>query len=356
MPTTAIQLRPMDRSSEQLQDTTGGANAAGLNDSPRQIASHGRETTSPATGTVEESGGMQAVAVVGAATVIFTITLGLVYSFGVSQQLLIERKFATASELGWVSALSVLYQPLLALPLQMAVLRYGNRTIALIGTVLASGGFISTSFCFQHSLSSDVSSAQRLAPLFIAQSVFGMGYACMFWASNTIAVQWVSPRRMGIATGICYSGSGVGGAIFSVSLSKLAARIGLENSLRIYGAIAFVLLLPSSCWLKTRHTRQERKLTMHWSLAKDRKFAFLFVATLLLTFSLYVPPFFLPTYAASAGFSSDVGAWLVAGEQFRTRMLIESQAELNCLGQATISVLPSGVSCSASQPIACWDR
>ena len=111
-----------------------------------------------------------------------------------------------------------------------------------------------------------------------------------------------------------YAGSGLGGAVFSIALSKMAARIGLEASLRIYGGFTFALLFPSTLLLKTRGVTPGTKLTMHWRLAKDIKFIFLLIGTALVTFSLFVPPFFLPTYAASAGFSSDVGAWLVAGE------------------------------------------
>jgi MFS family permease len=46
---------------------------------------------------------------------------------------------------------------------------------------------------------------------------------------------------------------------------------------------------------------------------KSAKFILIWVASAIGTFPLYVPPFFLPLYAKSLGFSSSTGAGLVAG-------------------------------------------
>ncbi|KDN35028.1 MFS general substrate transporter, partial [Tilletiaria anomala UBC 951] len=239
----------------------------------------------------------------------FFVTLGLVYSFGVTQRVLIQRGFASASVLGWVSAITVVYSPLLAIPLQMLVLRWGNRITGQVGAILTGTGYIATSFCF----SQQSKGASKLAPLFLAQSLFGVGYAFVFWSCNSIAAQWFPARRVGLAIGIVYAGSGLGGAFFSILLSQLVERIGLENALRAYGALALGTLVPASAFLKTRQAERGQEMKIHWHLARDRKFSFLFGATSLVTFSLFVPPFFLPTYASSAGFSPNVGAWLVAG-------------------------------------------
>ena len=210
MSTSAFQLRQLDRSSAQRQV----AEAAPTSDAPPYSAFSAPGSENPSASTSqqhlttlssseeEESAGWQAWVVVGAATVIFTCALGLVYSFGVTQQLLIERNFATASELGWVSTMSVIYVPLFALPMQMAVLRWGNRLVGVAGSILTSGGFFATAYCIGPTISTASSSAQRLAPIFVAQSVFGLGYGCLFWSATAIAAQWVSPRRTGFATGI----------------------------------------------------------------------------------------------------------------------------------------------------------
>jgi hypothetical protein len=47
---------------------------------------------------------------------------------------------------------------------------------------------------------------------------------------------------------------------------------------------------------------------------RSYKFNLIMLATAISTFSLFVPPFFLPTFATSIGFSTSTGAWLVAGE------------------------------------------
>ena len=54
----------------------------------------------------------------------------------------------------------------------------------------------------------------------------------------------------------------------------------------------------------------------HRTLFNDVKFVTLFLAGAIATFPLFVPPFFLPLYSASLGFSPSAGAGLVAGFNF----------------------------------------
>ncbi len=286
-PDVAAALEPL-HSAER-----GGADARSLNG----------QVTSPEDAEPEDAEpGLDGWLVVAASCVCFFVTLGLVYSWGVTQNTLVQRGFASSSVLGWVSSMSVIYLSLLAVPLQSAVLKFGNRAVAFVGALTAGAGYIATSFSFDPK--------RGLAPIFISQSVFGVGYAMIFWASNSLAAQWFPPRKVGLAVGIVFAGSGVGGAIASIALNRMVASIGLELSIRIYGIIALLTLVPASYFLRRKTTQ---KLTIHWSVTRDRKFAFLFAATVLVFFCLFVPPFFLPMYATSAGFSAEVGAWLVAG-------------------------------------------
>jgi MFS family permease len=63
---------------------------------------------------------------------------------------------------------------------------------------------------------------------------------------------------------------------------------------------------PGHCQLLTRYRQ----------LFKNMRFTVLFLAGAIATFPLFVPPFFLPLYAASLGLSASAGAGLVAGFNF----------------------------------------
>lgn len=278
--TLTLSLRGTHQSREELslQRIQDGQQAQGGDESQGTQPGFASDSTPPP--------GWEAWTVVAASTLFFFVTLGLVYSFGVTQRVLIERNFSSASTLGWVSSLTIVYAPLLAVPLQMLVLRKGNRFVGLLGAVCVGLGYILTSFCVgsgdPKGNPNQGATAKRIAPLMLSQSLFGIGYAFVFWACNSLVTQWFPPRRIGLAVGIVYAGSGLGGAVFSIALSALIKRIGLENSLRVYGALALALLVPASWFLK--RGGQARPRNIRWAVARDRRFVFLLIATSLITF------------------------------------------------------------------------
>ena len=249
---------------------------------------------------VTSEGGLWGWIVVAGSTTIFFVVLGLVYSFGVMQSELLRRNYASSSTLGWVSSTTVVFTPLLAIPCTTAIRFTSNRTIALLGGLCTGFGYLATSFTFD----------KPVAFLFLAQSLFGIGYALTFWSCNSLAGQYFV-RKRGVAVGIVYAGSGVGGAVFSIILSRLITIVGLEVAVRIYGGIALGLLIPASFTL--RPNKEVPIATFQLSYLKDLNFNLLLAATAFITFSLFVPAFFLPSYAVAAGFSAETGAWLVAG-------------------------------------------
>ena len=70
--------------------------------------------------------------------------------------------------------------------------------------------------------------------------------------------------------------------------------------------------LPAA-WLIKERTPIKTATFIEWRLFKDLKFLILFATGVVATFPLLVPPFFLPLYVRSLGYSSSSGAALVAG-------------------------------------------
>ncbi|PWN27573.1 MFS general substrate transporter, partial [Jaminaea rosea] len=245
-------------------------------------------------------GGRKAWKVLAAATTIFLITLGLVNSYGVLSSLLFSRGYATASTLGWIGSLMTCCVSLLGIPCAWLVSHYGARRVALAGAALAGAGQLGTSFTF----------SAPVWTLFLAQGTFGMAYALLFWSTNALAAQWFA-RRRGMALGIVYSGSGVGGAVFAIALGKLERRVGLEWAIRVLAGTAW-LGLGVAAW----GVREKGRAAVHvpsWRYFRDWNFTLIFLATALSSFVLYIPPYYLPTFATAVGYDASVGAYLVAG-------------------------------------------
>ncbi|PWN97536.1 MFS general substrate transporter [Tilletiopsis washingtonensis] len=244
-------------------------------------------------------GGPAGWLVVAGCTTFFFVVLGLIYSFGIVQAELAHRGVASSATLGWLASLSVVLSSVFALPFTALVARIGNARSGLVAALCVGGGYVLLSYALH-----------ALPLLFAAQALVGVGYGLMFAACSSLATQYFV-RRRGLAGGIVYAGSGVGGAVLAVGLSRLARAVGLAWAIRIYGLLALAVLVPASWLLKHRVPPPLAMVRM--SYLRQTNFLLLLAATATVTFSLFVPPFFLPTFAVSAGYTAETGAWLVAG-------------------------------------------
>lgn len=61
-----------------------------------------------------------------------------------------------------------------------------------------------------------------------------------------------------------YSGAGAGAAVLSVVLDKLIAKIGLENSLRLMGCMAWAICLPAAALLRSPQPQKSAKGKVKW--------------------------------------------------------------------------------------------
>lgn len=99
---------------------------------------------------------------------------------------------------------------------------------------------------------------------------------------------------------------------------------------------------------KTDHSTSGRRLF------KSLSFDLVFLGSALGTFPLFVPPFFIPSYARSLGFSSSVGASLVAGFSLASAFgrILSGVAcdKLGSLNTLIVSLVLTGVTMLAVWP------
>jgi MCP family monocarboxylic acid transporter-like MFS transporter 3 len=140
--------------------------------------------------------------------------------------------------------------------------------------------------------------------------VLGIGDCLCYTASNIMPAQYFS-RRIGLANAIIKLGGGLGATILSVSLNSLINQVGVAWMFRILGLVMLATGLPAALAIKER-IPQPKVPVLDLALFKQIPFVAIFLAGVTATFTLFVPPFFLPLFAQSIGLSNSVGAGLVA--------------------------------------------
>ncbi|KAF2031496.1 MFS general substrate transporter [Setomelanomma holmii] len=147
----------------------------------------------------------------------------------------------------------------------------------------------------------------------LAQGVL-MGSAVAFLQFPAFAVvsQYFDKKRAA-AMGIVASGSSIGGVVFPIVLSKLlnGSHIGFGWSIRIVAFIILPFMLFACAIISPRVP--PRKTTFFIGAAwKDRKYVMLIVALFFMMMGMWVPVFYIPTYAVSRGMSTQLASYLLA--------------------------------------------
>jgi MFS family permease len=147
----------------------------------------------------------------------------------------------------------------------------------------------------------------------LAQGVLmGSAVAFLQFPAFAVVAQYFDKKRAA-AMGIVASGSSIGGVIFPIVLSKLlnGSTIGFGWSIRIIAFIILPFMLFACVVLRPRVP--PRKTTMFIGAAwKDKKYVLLVVALFFMMMGMWIPVFYLPTYAVSRGMSATLAAYLLA--------------------------------------------
>ncbi|KAF2204515.1 MFS general substrate transporter [Delitschia confertaspora ATCC 74209] len=178
---------------------------------------------------------------------------------------------------------------------------FGSRITAIIGITLLGTGLIGSG-----------SSTTNVAGLFGTSGfVSGLGGTIVYTVCNALPVQYFS-SKLGLANGLVKLGGGIGGTVMAVALDALVRRVGIEWTFRIQGIMTIATGIPAVLLLKDRAPIRKAPF-IELSMFRSLPFTAVFIAGAIGTFSLFVPPYFLPLFAHSLGLSSSTGAGLVAG-------------------------------------------
>lgn len=157
-----------------------------------------------------------------------------------------------------------------------------------------TGGLLALSFSLMLS-----SFSQHVTHLILTQGVMyaiaaSVSYCpCMLWLE-----EWFVQRR-GLAFGIMWSGTGVGGVLIPLLLQTFLERFGFRTTLRIWAVCLSVLSIPVFFFVKPRlppsSTMRAKPLNLGFVI--NRTFLFYQSANIIESLGYFLPALYLPAYA-----------------------------------------------------------
>ena len=141
--------------------------------------------------------------------------------------------------------------------------------------------------------------------------LFGISCSFSYFPAMAIVSHWFK-KRIGLATGITVSGTGVGGFVLSPVIRVIINELGWRWALRIVGLVGGFLVIMSSMLLKTRLAPSGSKPFQVGSLFKNSVFVRFYLSSVFNCFGFLIPFYFMPLYATRNGLTPVQGALLVS--------------------------------------------
>lgn len=170
------------------------------------------------------------------------ISDGVSLSFGVFLPDLTSYFAVGRGHAAWVASL-FLSMPLLAGPIASWLTdRYGCRPVCIVGSIIASLGFVLSYFC------------NSLALLYVTFSFAGFGLALCYVTSVVIVAYYFEKKRC-LATGLSVCGSGVGTFIFAPLTYMLVEEYTWRGTLLILAGF-FLNMVASGALMRDLDAQQ----------------------------------------------------------------------------------------------------
>ncbi|MCJ1269726.1 hypothetical protein MMC22_009618 [Lobaria immixta] len=251
--------------------------------------------------TFPEGGARAWFVAAGTAGVMFC-TLGYINAFGVYQEYYQSHQLQdqSPSSISWIGSLQVFF--LFAGGVVGGPLfdRYGAKGIwpAAVAFVFS---VMMTSICKEY------------YQFLLVQGIVGGISAGMSMAPCMAATPQYFQKNRGIALGLAVAGSSLGGVIFPIALGKMLSnpRLGFGWTVRICGFIILVVLAISCAGIRARLPPRKSQFFL-LSAFKDAHYVAVIGATLLMILGVFIPLFYLPTYAVEHGMNKELASYLLA--------------------------------------------
>jgi MFS family permease len=165
-----------------------------------------------------------------------------------------------------------------------------KRTVAVVGLILTSSSLVLSA------------SSTEVWHLIVTQGILcGLGCALLYSPSMLYLDEWWI-RRKSYAYGVSYSAKNIVGTVTPFLAPGLLNKLGLQNTLRFWGALTFVtgaivipFLHPRLQQSATERARRTRR--MQWKFLTHPTFYIYHIANIVFSSGYGLPQTYLPSYA-----------------------------------------------------------
>jgi MFS family permease len=147
----------------------------------------------------------------------------------------------------------------------------------------------------------------------LAQGVLG-GFACgMSLAPCLAIIGHYFQKNRAAAMGAAVGGSSIGSVIFPIMFDKLLPnpRLGFPWTMRICGFLMVAILGPACIVIRARLPPRKGQFLLPAAF-KELPYVTLIAASFMMMLGIFIPTFYLPSFAISNGMSADLALYLIA--------------------------------------------
>ncbi|KAK1490883.1 major facilitator superfamily transporter [Colletotrichum cuscutae] len=215
---------------------------------------------------------------------------------------LVKTTGSSLTTLTFVGSMATSFMICFSIVSDKIISRIGYRLAALIGGFFMGLGEVLASFTTYH----------VVALFFLHGLVFGLGGGlCVFSVST--APMGLFKKHKALAMGFVFGGGSLGSAIMSVVANYLVKDLGVSWTFRILGFILWGVSIPASYFLPRRMASGKKaSRQLQWYRFKEPRFLLLVGGTVLSCFPLFIPPYFIPIFSRSMGYTKEIDIIMLA--------------------------------------------
>ncbi|KAF4963497.1 hypothetical protein FSARC_8506 [Fusarium sarcochroum] len=333
---------------------------SGSTDTEKDCQTGYPDTVIPKVSSVEFDNPRGWIPVAAAACSLF-VYLGVIYSWGIMQVRLVETTSSSLTTLTFVGSLGTSFMISLSILSGIAVRKLGYQKTALTGAVLMGLGEFLASWTTKH-----------IAALFVFHGVvFGIGGGLSIFVSTTFVssshyltdqacstapLRWFQKHR-GLAMGVVFGGGSLGAAVMSIATHLLVRDVDVAWTFRILGFMLWGVCVPASYFIQQPQGSANANLELQWYRFKDSRFLLVVAGTAVSCFPLFIPPYFIPIFSRSMGYSDQIAivilaAWNLASTVGRVLGGYTADVLLGPLNSLIVCLLFIGLSSLVVWPLA----
>ncbi|KAH6987070.1 major facilitator superfamily domain-containing protein [Ilyonectria destructans] len=289
--------------------------------------------------------GLKGWITVSAAACSLFVYLGVIYSWGIMQVRLVETTSSSLTTLTFVGSLATSFMISISIFSGISVRKFGYQKTALAGGVLMGLGEFLASWTTEY-----------VGALFVLHGIFfGIGGGLSIFACSTAPLRWFKKYR-GLAMGVVFGGGSLGSAVMSIATNLLVRKLDVAWTFRILGFMLWAICIPASYFIRQPRGSENSTLKLQWYRFKEPKFLIIVAGTALSCFPLFIPPYFIPIFSRSMGYSNQIAiitlaAWNLASTVGRVLAGYAADSLLGPINSLIICLLFTGISSLVIWPL-----